>query len=154
MAWTNGRLGLHHKLGLMMRSILLQVLLLPLLLLLPGCQGSQPAASPSPAEASATPAQTPQKTASFTVEVLKGPTKPVEIWLEGPTKEERTVAPDQLTQTFQLAEGVYNLTVRSEGYRNFALKLQIPEMDSVKAAMTPLPRVDRNAKAVDDPFQR
>ena len=137
-----------------MRSNLLPVLLLPLLLWLPGCQASQSTPTPSPTEATATPSKTPGKTASFTVEVLKGPTKSVEIWLEGPTKEERTVAPDQLTQTFQLAEGVYDLTVRSEGYRNFALKIQIPEMDSVKAAMTPLPQVDRNAKPVDDPFQR
>ena len=125
-----------------------------LTLLLPGCQGSEPSASPTPAEASATPAQAPQKTASFKLEVLKGPTKPVEIWLDGPTKEERTVEPDDLTQTFELAEGVYELTVRSEGYRNFALKIQIPEMDSVKAAMTPLPKVDRNAKSVSDPFEK
>lgn len=123
-------------------------------LLLVGCQGSEPTTTPTPSEASATPAQTPQKTASFTVEVLKGPTKSVEIWLDGPTKEERTVQPDDLSQTFQLAEGVYDLTVRSEGYRNFALKIQIPQMDSVKAAMTPIPQVDRNAKPVADPFER
>ena len=137
-----------------MTSLTRPLFLVLLTLLLTGCQGSQPTTTPTPAEASATPAQTPQKTASFTVEVLKGPTKSVEIWLDGPTKEERTVQPDALTQTFQLAEGVYELTVRSEGYRNFALKVQIPQMDSMKAAMTPLPQVDRNAKPVADPFER
>jgi hypothetical protein len=76
--------------------------------------------------------------ASFKVTLMKGPTKPVHILLEGPTTEERTVEPEDLTQTFELAEGVYDLTVRSEGYKNFALKLQIPENDSVTAALTPI----------------
>lgn len=138
-----------------MRSILLFLLSFQVILVMAGCQGTQPQPTPTQAPSTATPAPTPQKTASFTVEVLEGPTKPVEIWLEGPTKEERTAQPGELSQTFKLAEGVYNLTVRSEGYQNFALKVQIPEMDSVKAAMTPLPegQVPKN-RPVNDPFAK
>lgn len=121
-----------------------------------GCQNSeQPAPSATPvAETTSTPAPNPSKKSSFTVEITKGPSKPVEIWWEGPTKEKRTVAPDELTQTFELSEGIYDLTVRSEGCRNFALRVQIPEMTSVKAVMERLPNdVGRDAP-VDDPFKR
>jgi hypothetical protein len=118
-----------------------------------GCQTSQPQSTPTP-RAEATPVQAPKKSSAFTVEVAKGPTKPVDIWLEGPTKEKRTVEPNELSQTFELTEGVYELTVRSEGFRNFALKIQIPENDSVKAVLTPLPQGDVSKTPVDDPFKR
>jgi hypothetical protein len=137
----------------MMKSMMFLLFLLTLPVIC-GCQASEPPKS-TPAQPTSTPAQTPKKSASFKLDVAKGPTKPVEIWLEGPTEEKRTVEPSELSQSFELAEGVYDLTVRSEGYRNFALKIQIPEMDGLKAVLTPLPKkADAPDTPIDDPFER
>lgn len=138
-----------------MKSTNLSLFLLTLLTFC-SCQAPRYPSQSTPLEPTptSTPTQTAAEVSSFTLELAKGPKKPVEIWLEGPTTEKRTVEPSDLSQTFELAEGVYNLTVRTEGFRNFALKIQIPENDRVKAVMSPLPQGGATDAPLDDPFER
>jgi len=124
----------------MKRPLLAFVIPLSLSLLLCGCQGSQGStqatASPSVSQ-SASPEKS-RQTHTFEVKVLNVPDQAIKVTFEGPNDITETFEPGKPSGKFELVEGIYDLRIQSVGFRNFALKLQIPENDNISVALQAL----------------